>query len=305
MRKKTKNLAVIIGVSLIVSMLSGCSVSNSTMQDKEIAVVENGSSDTTTDTSQETEEVVNEVSIEEQVLYDENDIKITATGMDDSIWGTELKLLIENNSSKTITVQARKCNVNGYMVTTMMSVDVASGKKANDSSTFETSGLKECGIEQIATMEFSFYIFDTETWDDIVETDMITVSTSIAEGYVQNYDDSGEVLVETDGVKIVGKGLSASDSFWGPGVILYIENNSDKNITVQVRDVSINGFMVTSSMSEDVLVGKKAISAVQFFSTDLESNGIDDITSVELYFHIFEAETFDTITETDVITINF
>lgn len=305
MRKKTKNLAVIIGVSLIVSMLSGCSVSNSTMQDKEIAVVENGSSDTTTDTSQETEEVVNEVSIEEQVLYDENDIKITATGMDDSIWGTELKLLIENNSSKTITVQARKCNVNGYMVTTMMSVDVASGKKANDSLTFETSGLKECGIEQIATMEFSFYIFDTETWDDIVETDMITVSTSIAEGYVQNYDDSGEVLVETDGVKIVGKGLSASDSFWGPGVILYIENNSDKNITVQVRDVSINGFMVTSSMSEDVLVGKKAISAVQFFSTDLESNGIDDITSVELYFHIFEAETFDTITETDVITINF
>ena len=306
MRKKTKNLAVIIGISLIVSMLSGCSVSNSAMQDKEIAVVENGSSDTNTDVLEETENTsVSEVSIEEQILYDGNDIKITATGMEDSIWGTELKLLIENNSSKTITVQARNCNVNGYMVTTMMSADVASGKKANDSLTFETSGLKESGIEQIATMEFYFHIFDTETWDTIVDTDVITVSTSIAEGYVQNYDDSGEVLVETDGVKIIGKGLSASDSFWGPGVILYIENNSDKNITVQVRDVSINGFMVTSSMSEDVVAGKKAISAVQFFSTDLEDNGIDDITSVELYFHVFEAETWDTIVDTDVITIQF
>lgn len=306
MRKKTKNLAVIIGMSLIVSMVSGCSSSNSTMQDKEIARVENGSSDTKTDAPQETEkEVVSEVSIEEQILYDENDIKITATGMDDSIWGTELKLLIENNSSKSITVQARNSNVNGYMVSTMMSADVASGKKANDSLTFETSGLKDCGIEQMATMEFYFHIFDSDTWDTIVDTDVITVRTSIADGYVQNYDDSGDLLVETEGIKIVGKGLSASDSFWGPGLILYIENNSDKNVTIQVRDVSINGFMVDSSMSEDVVVGKKAISAVQFFSTDLESNGIDDITEVELYFHIFEAETWDTIVDTDVITINF
>ena len=176
MRKKTKNLAVMIGISLIVSMLSGCSVSNSAMQDKEIAVVENGSSDTNTDVLQETENTsVSEVSIEEQILYDGNDIKITATGMEDSIWGAELKLLIENNSSKTITVQARNCNVNGYMVTTMMSADVASGKKANDSLTFETSGLKESGIEQIATMEFYFHIFDTETWDTIVDTDVITI----------------------------------------------------------------------------------------------------------------------------------
>ena len=73
------------------------------------------------------------VSIEEQVLYDENDIKITATGIEDGWLGTELKLLIENNTDQSITVQAKNANVNGYMVTTMMSADVAAGKKANDS----------------------------------------------------------------------------------------------------------------------------------------------------------------------------
>lgn len=191
------------------------------------------------------------------------------------------------------------------MVPTVMSADVAAGKKANDSLTFETSGLKECGIDNIATMEFLFHIFDSESWDEIVDTDVITVETSIAESYTQTYDDSGEVLVDTDGIKIVGKGLSDEDSFWGPGVILYIENNSDQNVTIQVRDVSVNGFMVDSSMSEDVVAGKKAMSAVQFFSTDLEENSIDDITDVELYFHIFNLESWDTIFDSDVISISF
>lgn len=312
MKKKT---AYLLGILLTLSMLTGCGSSGSNLQDKEISGVSNPTSGTENQisdaegtensSSNEGKNQSTKVTIEEQVLYDENDIKITATGMEDSLFGTDLKLLIENNSGKSITVQARNSNVNGYMVDTMMSADVASGKKANDSLTFQTSGLKESGIEQIAEMEFSFYIFDSDTWDTILETDLITVRTSIADGYVQNYDDSGNLLVDAEGVKIIGKGLSANDSFWGPGLILYIENNSDKNVTIQVRDVSINGFMVSSSMSEDVVVGKKAISAVQFFSTDLESNGIDDITEVELYFHIFEAETWDTIVDTDVITINF
>ena len=246
-----------------------------------------------------------DVSIEEQVLYDANDIKITATGLDDSWYGTELKLLIENNSSQDITVQARNANVNGYMVTTSMSADVAAGKKANDSLTFETTSLKDCGIETMATMEFYFVIIDSESFEDIYSTDVITIKTSAAEGYTQTYDDSGEVIAEVNGIKIVSKGLSEKDSFWGPGLIVYIENNSDQDITVQARDVSINGFMVDPSMSEDVVAGKRAITAVQFFDTDLEDNGIETISDLELYFTIFNQESWDEIANTDIINLSF
>ena len=293
-------------------MAAGCG-SDNIGEDKQIADVETDSAgaeaeSSATDAAEDgsTEETTGAAAtITEQVLYDENDIKITATGLEDGLFGTELQLLIENNSGQGVTVQARNANVNGYMVSTMMSADVAAGKKANDSLTFETSGLKECGIETIATMEFSFHIFNTESWDDIADTEVIQVDTSAAGSYTQTYDDSGEVLIDADGVKIVGKGLSADGSFWGPGVILYIENNTEKDITVQVRDVSINGFMVESSMSEDVVAGKKALSAVQFFNSDLESNSITDITDVELYFHIFELSTMDTVFDSDVITIQF
>ena len=317
MKKKTKILLIALFLVVVVLIAFGGGESDSGA-DKEIAKVSTGSQ-TEDEEMVKTEEALSEeaessdnssapsseVTIEEQVLYDENSIKITALGMEDGLFGTELKLLLENNSDKSITVQARNANVNGFMVSTMMSVDIAAGKKANDSLTFETSGLKDCGIESIATMEFFFHIFDTESWDTIVDTDVITINTSIASTYTQAVDDSGEILVEEGGVKIVGKGLSDDDSVWGPGVILYIENNSEKDVTVQVRDVSINGFMVDSSMSTDIVAGKKAMSAVQFFSTDLEENAITDITDVELYFHIFNLESWDTIFDSDVIAISF
>lgn len=314
MKKRSKLLAVILCLTFFAAMAMG-SGSSGSGEDKSISDVSSGSESADDAEEKSTDEpdteetsaddTADEITIEEQVLYDEKDIKITATGIEDGWIGTELKLLIENNSDQSITVQAKNANVNDYMVSTVMSADIASGKKANDSLTFETSGLKECGIESIATMEFAFHIFDSESWDEIVDTDVITVETSIAGSYTQTYDDSGEVLVDTNGIKIIGKGLSANDSFWGPGVILYIENNSDKDVTVQVRDVSVNGFMMDASMSEDVVAGKKAMSAVQFFSTDLEENSIEDITDVELYFHIFDLESWDTVFDSDVISISF
>lgn len=312
MKRNLKVVTLGVCLSLLAAMAAGCG-SDNFGEDKQIAGVETDSAGAEAETSATDAAgdgslqgaAGDAVTITEQVLYDENDIRITATGLEDGLFGTELQLFIENNSGQEITVQARNANVNGYMVSTMMSADVAAGKKANDSLTFETSGLKECGIETIATMEFAFHIFDTESWDDIADTEVIKVDTSAAGSYTQTYDDSGEVLVDADGVKIVGKGLSADGSFWGPGVILYIENNTEKDITVQVRDVSVNGFMVESSMSEDVVAGKKALSAVQFFSSDLESNSITDITDVELYFHIFELSTMDTVFDSDVIKIQF
>lgn len=312
MKKNLKLLALVLCLTLFATMALGSGSSDSG-EDKEITNVTNPNSEKESgdvqvgenETTENNAEDTSAVTIEEQVLFEGNDIKITATGMEDGLFGTELKLLIENNSSKSVTVQARNTIVNGFMVDTMMSADVAAGKKANDSLTFQTSGLKDCGIESIATMEFTFHIMDAESWEDIVDTDTIVVNTSIASTYVQEVDDSGEVLVDANGIKIVGKGLSANDSIWGPGVILYIENNSDKNITIQTRDVSVNGFMVETIMSEEVVASKKAMSAVQFLSSDLESNSITDITDVELYFHIFDTESWDTIQDTEVIAISF
>ncbi len=169
-----------------------------------------------------------------------------------------------------------------------------------------SSDLEKCNISEIADMEFSFHIFTTAGWDAFLDTPQIQLKTSISDTYEYSFDDSGNSVYDGNGVKVVVKGLAEDSSIVGPGIIVYIENNSGKNITVQTRDVSINGFMVDSIFSPEVVAGKRAVDDITFMSTELEENGITSIESVELSFHIFNTDNImDNITDTDVITITF
>lgn len=248
----------------------------------------------------------NKVTIDEVVLVDEAGVKITAKGFDaDSLFGPELKLLIENNSGEDLTFQCRDVSVNGYMVGTMLSADVVNGKKANDSLTFMESDLEACGIEAIADIELSFHIFHSADWEDYLDTDAIQIKTSIADTYTYTYNDSGDLAYSGNDVKIVVKGLTEDDSILGPSIVVYIENTGSKDVTVQTRDVSVNGFMIDALFSCDVVAGKRAVDTITFMDSALEENDITAIEDVELSFHIFDAEEWDTIVDTEVVTITF
>ena len=138
-----------------------------------------------------------------------------------------------------------------------------------------------------------------------MDTQLFTIHTTATEGFEYVFDDSGDVAYDENGIKIVIKGLSEDDSIFGPGVIVYIENNSDDNVTVQARDVSINGFMIDPLFSSDIVAKKHAVDAITFMSSDLEDNAITQIESIELAFHIFETESWDTIADSDTLSITF
>ncbi len=291
-------LAGLLAVAILMTF-SACGVSSDSELEKP-AGVSGGPTETTQKTATE------DVTIEEMVLVDEAGVRITAKSLEaDNLFGTDLKLLIENNSGKNLTFQCRNSSVNGYMVETLMSVDVADGKKANDTLTFSSSDLELCGIDAIADMEFSFHIFTSEDWETYLDTALVQMKTSIADSYTYTYDDSGDVAYEGKDIKIVIKGLTKDSSIFGPGIVVYIENNNKENLTVQSRDVSINGFMVDTIFSADVASGKRAIDTITFMDADLEENDITEIENVELFFHIFEADSWDNIVDTDVVKIDF
>lgn len=283
MKRKSKLLAVLLCGVILASVVLGGSVSVSA--------------------EEETRETA---TVEQQLLFEGNDIKVTAKGMQEGDLGPELKLLIENNSGESIVVQTINASINGFMVSTMMSGEVAAGKKANDSLIFDTYSLENCGIEAIATMEFSFIVLDSKSWDTIFQTESITVNTSIASTYVQEVDDSGELLVDENDVKIVEKGLLLGDDYEDPRLLLYVENNSIQDISIYAADVSINGFMIDAGMTgETIVAGKKAVISVLFYSWNLEENDITDIEDIELYFSIVDSESWDTIFDSDIIALSF
>ncbi len=207
------------------------------------------------DVDEPEKEETNMPTIEKQVLYSAKGVTVTATGLEDTWNGPQLTLLIENNSSRDVIVKSVDECVNGYMIDSVLMADVEAGSRVTDGITFQASCLEESGVDKVATMEFKLEI-QNSNWSTIAASKTIHIDTSIADSYQQKYDDSGEEVMNKNGVRIVQKGV-VYDSSFGTGVVLYIEDNSDKDITVQIRDVYINGIMMDGIISEDIVAGKK------------------------------------------------
>ena len=246
-----------------------------------------------------------EVTITETVLYEAEGVKVTAKSLADGLLGTEVKLLIENDSSKNILITSSSVSANGYMMpTAALYAEVAAGKKANESLTLMSSELDQCGIETLAEMQFYLQIQDPETWEIIKTTDLITLATS-ATGYTQPVDDSGDVLYNENGYKVVCKGLK-QDIIWDGTVVFYMENNSNKAVSIYAENVSVNGFMQEVGLWSDLRPSTKMIDGMSMIDlSDLEITNIDEIKTIEFNLRIVDAETWEDIVTTDAMTLNF
>lgn len=291
MKKKTKWIAVLLclGVFAVMALGSGSSNSSDT---KDIVTKEANDTSST------------DVTIEQQVLVDQNNIVITAVEYTtDSIWGDGIKLLIENNSDKNVTVGCTALIVNDYMITDLFVSNVAAGKKANETMYLSSSELEAAGIDSVGQVEIYFNVYDSASYEDIINTDVVTIQTSEYANMDTTPNDAGTELYNEGGIRIVGKTVD-ENSFWGTAILLYVENTSGTNVGIQCDNMSINGFMMTPYFSCDVYDGKKAIDDITIMSSELETNGIESIDEVELQFHIYNPDTYSTIADSDSITFS-
>ena len=245
-----------------------------------------------------------DVTIEEQVLFERDGIKVTAKEyVKDSFWGDGIKLLVENNSTRNVKLGCDALIVNDFMIYDLFYCDIAAGKKANETLYVSSTELKNAGIENVGKIEFDFYVTDSETYNRVFEHELATLTTSA----YNDMDTTAEIdavdLYNGNGVKIMGKAVNEHD-FWGSAIVLYIENNSNDNVGISCDDMSINGFMMSPLFSSTVYAGKKAVDEITIFESDLEENDITSIEDVELSFRIYNSESYHTITETGPISFS-
>jgi len=306
-------LCAAITMFLIAASLSGCFVPATDPTDTK--KIDNGtanaegtnngtggtpSGETTVDAGKS----ASQVTISEQVLVDRDGIKITAKSLSsDSIFGDGLKVLVENDSTKDVNISCERLIINDYMISDMFSASVAAGKKANETVYFSGTDLNDSGIKTIEQIELAFNIFDSKSFQTVFKTDVSTIKTSAFSGQAFPKADEGKELVNRDGVRIVGKYIK-NDALMGKEIILYIENNTDKDIVVNCDDISINGFMMTALYSQDVCVGKRAVDGITILTSDLEKNSITDIKNVELKFKVLSKASFKELFTTDAIAFS-
>lgn len=111
---------------------------------------------------------------------------------------------------------------------------------------------------------------------------------------------SQQVIYDKDGYKVTVTGME-KDSY-STSLKMILENNTDQDIIFQIRDSSVNGYMIYGLFSCSVSAGKKSTDEFVFLNKDLERCGISRIADFEFAFKMVNPD-FSTKFSTDLIKI--
>lgn len=246
--------------------------------------------------------------IEETLVYDENGISITVTGLDVEMGEVELGLRIENGSDRSLYITTEAVSVNGISVYGYAYVMVSPGKKANDKIYIDAGEMEDAGIEQIASITVhDLVIYDDDSFDSETGNysvlDRISFSVAPADGsdYVQQIDESGDVIFADSGLTVIAR--EYKDTFWGKSIGLMIKNETGESVIVSSEDVSVNDYMMGSYLWETVCDGTVRYCVLELYDSDLEDNDIENVEKVAFSLELMELENYETIWRTPEMEI--
>ncbi len=257
--------------------------------------------------------VHDEVTIEKTELFNENGVTVTANKLkydDDEDYGKYvLSYTIKNDSDKTINVSTALFSINGIMYDYgYIYGTVDAGKKLNDSCNIYFSDLESFDIGTIANIDIKVKAYDDDSYDDIGESKTVSVKTSADGTFNQKYDDSGVVIYDANDVKIICKKV-VEDKYYDAGVIkFYIENNSDKDISISssYNKTYINDTAADLSFYPNVAAGCKMYydAAIYTSAEDLDIKDYNDIKTLDMEISLSDMDTYDDI-DAEEVTVEF
>ena len=242
---------------------------------------------------------------EQKNLYDDENLTVSVKGIDyAAVSGPQLQLNIENKSNKEIVAQSPYSIVNGYMITPELNGKIAAAKSADCSLTLPYFKLAISSINSVKKVEFAIRLVDAKSYNPIATTDLITVETSAKQDEEVECDESGQVAYDKDDIKIIFKGVNTDRAYSdGAELMVYMYNGTDQKIAVRAKDVVVNGYTMTSAMNSTILPDKRAVDVVTFYKLDMEEHDIEDIDSIKVSFTIKDADNWETIDSTDMISV--
>lgn len=241
--------------------------------------------------------------ISEMVVFDNGDFKLTAKEIDfTDDYDVKVKFLAENNTDKNVSILGQYFSINGITMYCSFYIEVAAGKKANEFLEIDRDDLAYVGIKDIATIKAQdCYIYDKDISKKIIDFKFDLV-TSIADGYQQEIDRSGQTVYDQNGIIVKYRGI-VPGSFGDEELEFYVENISDANIGVYVDNVSVNGFMIYGNMVAYAFPGCVTYATLDFSSSDLEKNDIEAIEEVSLNLYGYDQDASKKIWTSEEFTV--
>jgi len=223
--------------------------------------------------------------IEEQVIYDDNDIIIKALSLNmNAEEGPILVLSAENNSDVDRHITIKNSSVNNIMIEPQFEMFLYSEIPVISGVIFPRRALETANIETFSDISFAVHLAEIDNTENSIESAQINLRTSMAGRYSQSHEFEGYPVVSAEGVTIkIGK---SNESVLSQQIYVYIENSLTEDIFVETVNAAINGIEMDPMFFERVNAGKKRWTCLTFRDSDIVRNGIVSIEELTISLEV-------------------
>ena len=220
-------------------------------------------------------------------LVDNEQVAVHIVNIENNVHtGMQLRIQCENRTDRALLFSWDMVSVCGFMYDPFWAEEVAAGKTANSTVYLDTYELEQMDVTSVDEISFTLRVVDSENWMEapLVE-EACTVyptgrnaDTLILPNRAATEDQV--VLADNEDLRFVIEWADEEDSS-AYTVYVYMENKTDRNLMYAWDLVSVNDVMIDPFWAMSVAAGKKACSEVTFYRSELESNGIAEVSDIE------------------------
>ena len=220
-------------------------------------------------------------------LVDNEQVAVHIVNIENNVHtGMQLRIQCENRTDRALLFSWDMVSVCGFMYDPFWAEEVSAGKTANSTVYLDTYELEQMDVTSVDEISFTLRVVDSENWMEaplVEEACTVYPTGRNADTLIlpnRSATEDQVVLADNEDLRFVIEWADEEDSS-AYTVYVYMENKTDRNLMYAWDLVSVNDVMIDPFWAMSVAAGKKACSEVTFYRSELESNGITEVSDIE------------------------
>ena len=231
---------------------------------------------------------------EDKKILSTDDVRVKITGYKADMKGFTVKLHCDNKGEHKTVISADNSAVNKYNIETAWSVSLGKDESCDSEILFPVLELEKLGITAVDELTLRLSVYDGKDGDVLSENSIATVypTGKKADQVVapERKPVDKEAVVVTDAAcTFILQGPVQKDAV-ASSIPCYIENKTDKVISLVLENSTVNGQPVEGFVSMEILPGTRGYSSVLYMQDALAAKGITDITGIAATLKVYSRQ---------------
>lgn len=221
----------------------------------------------------------NEPGVIPQVLFENDNFLIAATGLDFSNSGYRVIANFDfvNKSDKKVEVYRDALALNGISSVGYARYVVGKGETKAISFEYSLEDANKAIIKHVKEVSASFRVVDYDTCADILTTGVLSYLTKDTSDFKQETNFDAVLLRELDGVEVYSTYNLTVDNAGHLYIELLVKNNSGKSAKISCSSLKLDDKDLTNGAKLDLTIhdGLVTFSNITVFKANLNAAGLD------------------------------